>query len=401
MCAAPRLFGHPRALDEPALSQVLALFELGMLDASSGAEPACASRDGASDARVQGRSGRLLEDDDYERLREALAQTELGEEGAASDTFAVAEALPLGTAPDEQGGDQVLWQLEANLTSGALILYDSADEPPIVGSRARASATALIRAQFAAKCGLRRRLSGAVSAEFAAGSFDVVDERFRAEQLRQRLAQGQSAITAAANASSAPFTTIMTRKRHQLSSLTSAPASTAPSGGGSAATEFDDDDEFFDAMDDLEDDDQMDGTAPSEESSDDLLSIGSTRVPAAALIVIERAGSASTGAAAISEADVGAGPPAVAVTVRVWPFEIICSSRCVASLAAFGAPLAVQDGDLDEDGAAGLGGISSVRRAALAQLGAWSQRQRAAVSFLPRQSSRFCITLTRENRNRR
>ena len=174
MCAAPRLFGHPRALDEPALSQVLALFELGMLDASSGAEPACASRDGASDARVQGRSGRLLEDDDYERLREALAQTELGEEGAASDTFAVAEALPLGTAPDEQGGDQVLWQLEANLTSGALILYDSADEPPVVASRARASATALIRAQFAAKCGLRRRMSGAVSAEFAAGSFDVV-----------------------------------------------------------------------------------------------------------------------------------------------------------------------------------------------------------------------------------
>ena len=365
-----------------------------MLDASSAAEPAGASMDGVSDARAQGRSGRLLEDDDYVRLREALAQTELDQEGAAADTFAVAEALPLGAAPDEQGGDQVLWQLEATLTSGALILYDSADETPVSASRARASATALIRAQFAAKCGLRRRMSGAVSAEFAAGSFDVVDERFRAEQLRQRLAQGQSAITAAANASSAPFTTIMTRKRHQMSSLASTPASTVPSGDASAATEFDDD-EFFDAIDDLEDVDQKEvgkaPSTPSDESSDDLLSIGSARVPAAALIVIERAGSASTGAAAESGADVGMGPPAVAVTVRVWPFEIICSSRCVASLAAFGAPLAVQDGDLDEDGGTGLGGISSVRRAALAQLGAWSQRQRAAVSFPAHSSSRSSI----------
>ena len=125
---------------------MLALFELGMLDASSAAEPAGASMDRVSDARAQGRSGRLLEDDDYVRLREALAQTELDEEGAAADTFAVAEALPLGATPDEQKGDQVLWQLEATLTSGALILYDSADEPPVVASRARASATALIRA---------------------------------------------------------------------------------------------------------------------------------------------------------------------------------------------------------------------------------------------------------------
>ena len=181
VCAQRRACLGMRAAETNPRSQVLALFELGMLDASSGAEPAAgASRDGASDARVQGRSGRLLEDDDYVRLREALAQTELGEEGAASDTFAVAEALPLGAAPDEQGGDQVLWQLEANLTSGALILYDSADEPPVVGSRARASATALIRArnlrQSAAFAG---GSSGAVSAEFAAGSFDVVDERFR------------------------------------------------------------------------------------------------------------------------------------------------------------------------------------------------------------------------------
>ena len=79
-----------------------------MLDASSAAEPAGASMDRVSDARAQGRSGRLLEDDDYVRLREALAQTELDEEGAAADTFAVAEALPLGATPDEQKGDQVL-----------------------------------------------------------------------------------------------------------------------------------------------------------------------------------------------------------------------------------------------------------------------------------------------------
>jgi hypothetical protein len=429
-----------------------------------------------------------------------LAQSELEPKPDSSDGFGgfseFRAAQGSGTSSgDTDASDAIFWEVEASLCSGALSLYDS----PEGGARRRSVAreresdgtverveTALMRAQFGATCALRKRMSGAISATFASGALQIVDERFRADELRRRLNLGENPIMATAAAAAAPLTTVLTvitRKRHYTPSADDRRATPTdlaqplPAGhrvsGSSLLAEAsqsavvaavveetsgarealagndlggygdDDEDEFFDAVD-VEAErfekqlgvvagETAAGIIPTEASggtdfsggettapepaagSEDLsqssqhldtepemIQIGASRVPAAFVMTIERAGArlatetsgepGSSGAGKTSAASPtdteeqeasfavdDDGPRAVSVSVKVWPFVVVCSSQCVGSLVKFGAPLSLQDEE-DEEGR--LGRITSVRRAAMVQLGAWSERQRAAVRFL-------------------